>query len=202
MVGPDGKPCAGVPAQMSTDNSAWGCPPGTMMSGPPGTMMGGPGAMMGGSPCAMSSPPGALSTPSSPSKPSPPGAWQAPTVAALSAAAANPDNKKESDPTPSPLVLPAAAPQAAKTKAELERQMMIASVREHLKRSTVRKGLPQKAAAPLRHSTFSALNLEVGGRPRGSTVNRRQSLAELKESVNAMRRAQAEKHCQQEAESC
>merc|ERR1719329_2002553 len=207
MVGPDGKPCAGVPAQMSTDNSAWGCPPGTMMSGPPGTMiagppgtmMGGPGAMMGGSPCAMSSPPGALSTPSSPSKPSPPGAWQAPTVAALSAAAANPDNKKESDPTPSPLVLPAAAPQAAKTKAELERQMMIASVREHLKRSTVRKGLPQKAAAPLRHSTFSALNLEVGGRPRGSTVNRRQSLAELKESVNAMRRAQAEKQAEKQA---
>lgn len=204
MVGPDGKPCAGVPAQMSTDNSAWGCPPGTMMSGPPGTMMagppgtmmGGPGAMMG-PPGAMSSPPGALSTPSSPSKPSPPGAWQAPTVAALSAAAANPDNKKETDPTPtSPLALPAAAPQVAKTKAELERQMMIASVREHLKRSTVRKGLPQKAAAPLRHSTFSALNLEVGGRPRGSTVNRRQSLAELKESVNAMRRAQAEKQAQ------
>merc|ERR1719223_1285748 len=175
MVGPDGKPCAGVPAQMSTDNSAWGCPPGTMMSGPPGTMiagppgtmMGGPGAMMGGSPSA------------------------------LSAAAANPDNKKETDPTPtSPLALPAAAPQVAKTKAELERQMMIASVREHLKRSTVRKGLPQKAAAPLRHSTFSALNLEVGGRPRGSTVNRRQSLAELKESVNAMRRAQAEKQAQ------
>merc|ERR1719329_831539 len=208
MVGPDGKPCAGVPAQMSTDNSAWGCPPGTMMSGPPGTMiagppgtmMGGPGAMMGGSPCAMSSPPGALSTPSSPSKPSPPGAWQAPTVAALSAAAANPDNKKETDPTPtSPLALPAAAPQVAKTKAELERQMMIASVREHLKRSTVRKGLPQKAAAPLRHSTFSALNLEVGGRPRGSTVNRRQSLAELKESVNAMRRAQAEKQAEKQA---
>merc|ERR1719329_709108 len=204
MVGPDGKPCAGVPAQMSTDNSAWGCPPGTMMpgppgammAGPPGTMMGGPGSMMGGPPGAMGSPPGALSTPSSPSKPSPPGAWQAPTVAALSAAAANTD-KKESDPAPtSPLTLPTAAPQVPKTKAELERQMMIASVREHLKRSTVRKGLPQKAAAPLRHSTFSALNLEVGGRPRGSTVNRRQSLAELKENVNAMRRAQAEKQAQ------
>lgn len=86
--------------------------------------------------------------------------------------------------------------------------MMIASVREHLKRSTVRKGLPQKAAAPLRHSTFSALNLEVGGRPRGSTVNRRQSLAELKESVNAMRRAQAEKQAEKQvaaaaaAEAC
>merc|ERR1719399_242434 len=67
MVGPDGKPCAGVPAQMTPDNSAWGCPPGTMMSaGPPGSMMGGP-------PGAMGSPPGALSTPSSPSKPSPPG---------------------------------------------------------------------------------------------------------------------------------
>lgn len=158
-----------------------------MMAGPPGSMMGGP-------PGAMALPPGALSTPSSPSKPSPPGAWQAPTVAALSAAAANPDNKKETDPMPaSPLTLPAAAPQVPKTKAELERQMMIASVREHLKRSTVRKGLPQKAAAPLRHSTFSALNLEVGGRPRGSTVNRRQSLAELKESVNAMRLAQSEK---------
>lgn len=201
MVGPDGKPCAGVPAQMTPDNSTWGCPPGTMMSagppgtmmaGPPGTMMGPPGSMMAGPPGAMASPPGALSTPSSPSKPSPPGAWQAPTVAALSAAAATSD-KKEGDPPPSPLTLPASAPQVPKTKAELERQMMIASVREHLKRSTVRKGLPQKAAAPLRHSTFSALNLEVGGRPRGSTVNRRQSLAELKESVNAMRRAQAEK---------
>jgi len=63
-----------------------------------------------------------------------------------------------------------------------EKQMKIAALKDKFNTSVARKGFLQTASA-VRHSTFSAMNLELGGRPRKTMIGRRETLAELRESV-------------------
>merc|ERR1719329_549875 len=176
-------------------NPSWGyAPAGMMAGGTPASMSG------GGPPGVMKRPPGAESG----AAPNPQGAASEKKGLALLGEAKHGKTQQTNESLEKQMMAsymmakgePPVAPQTPQLpqpQAPTERQLMIAAVREQLMKATVRKGPPQHACIPLRHSTFSALNLEVGARPRQSVVNRRQSLAELKESVHEMRRAQASK---------
>lgn len=74
----------------------------------------------------------------------------------------------------------------------LERQMMIASVRDQLKRNVVRRSPVPSTAAHLRHSTFSALNLEAHWTPKTTSPSRKRTVADPKQALEEMRRVHLE----------
>jgi len=74
----------------------------------------------------------------------------------------------------------------------LERQMMIASVRDQLKRNVVRRSPVPSTAAHLRHSTFSALNLEAHWTPKTTGPSHKRPAADTKQAWEEMRRVHLE----------
>jgi len=73
----------------------------------------------------------------------------------------------------------------------LERQMMLASVRDQLVRNVVRRTPVQSTGQHLKHSTFSALNLEAHWTPKTASPSRKRTVAPLEEMRRDVARAAA-----------